>query len=165
MHETTSSSLLGHFRPQLKYLTGLRFFAALFIFILHASDHGLIAKEFVQNFDLSKAVSFFFVLSGFVLSYAYHSRVVSPSQFYLSRFSRIWPITFSSLLFTLVFLPNYLYLPFSSNLNSSGVIFLSNILCVQSLIPIPSFTSDTMLLRGVFHVNYFFICCFLFLYD
>ena len=67
MHDTTSSSLLGHFRPQLKYLTGLRFFAALFIFILHASDHGLIAKEFVQNFDLSKAVSFFFMLSGFVL--------------------------------------------------------------------------------------------------
>ena len=79
------------------------------------------------------------MLSGFVLSYAYHSRVVSPSQFYLSRLSRIRPITFSSLLFTLVFLPNYLYLTFSPNLNSSGAILLSNLLCVQSLIPIPSF--------------------------
>ena len=138
MRETLSSSP-SHLRPQLKYLTGLRFFAALCIFILHASDHGLIPNDIVHIFDLSKAVSFFFVLSGFVLSYAYHLRIFSLIKFYLSRLSRIWPITFSSLLFTLLFLPQYLYLPSSSDLNNAGLILVSNILCFQSMIPIPSF--------------------------
>ena len=126
-------------RPQLHYLTGLRFLAALCIFFLHASDHGLIPPEAIAQVDLSKSVSFFFVLSGFILSYVYDKKKVYTSKYFLDRILRVWPITFISLLFTLLFLPNYLYLPLPSSVFSPGLVLLSNIFCLQSLIPIPSF--------------------------
>ena len=125
--------------PHLNYLTGLRFLAALCIFSLHASDHGLISSEFIKHIDLSKSVSFFFVLSGFVLSYAYESRTLLISRFYLDRISRVWPITFISLIFTVTLLPTNLYLPFPGSLSNPGWVLLSNIFCLQSLIPIPSY--------------------------
>ena len=126
-------------RPQLHYLTGLRFLAALCIFFLHASDHGLIPPEAIAQVDLSKSVSFFFVLSGFILSYVYHKKKLYSSKYFLDRILRVWPITFISLLFTLLFLPNYLYLPLPSSVFSPGLVLLSNLFCLQSLIPIPSF--------------------------
>ena len=120
-------------------LTSLRFFAAALVYILHASNHGLVTLKLLQYIDLSKAVSFFFLLSGFVLSYAYSERRVFLFKFYASRFLRIWPVTFLSLFVTIIFLPNYIYLPSPSSQFSSGLVLLTNILCVQSLIPIPSF--------------------------
>ena len=133
-YSSTSSS-----RPQLHYLTGLRFLAALCIFLLHASDHGFVSHQLSTYFDFSKSVSFFFVLSGFVLSYAYHSKKLILPIFYLDRISRVWPITFISLIFTVLFLPSNLYLPFPQSSSSPALVLFSNILCLQSLIPIPSF--------------------------
>ena len=124
-------------RPRLNSLTSLRFFAALLIFILHSKDHGLIPLSFLESFDLSKSVSFFFVLSGFVLTYSYHRRHYSIPRFYCHRFARIWPITFFLLLSILIFLPQSLFLPVNSSFPSFFLILLSHIFLLQSIIPIP----------------------------
>ena len=126
-------------RPHIKSLTSLRFLAALLIFFLHAANHGLISSSYFGSFDLSKSVCFFFVLSGFVLGYAYYDRAFSVRTFYIARFLRVWPATFSALLFVIAFLPRFIYFP---NVESSFayylLTFVVNILCLQSLIPIPS---------------------------
>ena len=123
-------------RPRLNSLTSLRFFAALLIFILHSKDHGLIPLSFLESFDLSKSVSFFFVLSGFVLTYSYHRRHYSIPRFYCHRFARIWPITFFCFcLFSFFCLSLYFY-----QLTPAFLLFLtllSHIFLLQSIIPIP----------------------------
>jgi len=42
----------------------------------------------------TNAVAFFFVLSGFILTYVYHERLaqVGVVKFYFARFARIWPL-------------------------------------------------------------------------
>ena len=148
-------------RPHLNYLTGLRFLAAFCIFLLHASDHGLISREINSYLDLSKSVTFFFVLSGFVLSYAYNSKKLYLRKFYLDRLSRVWPITFTSILLTLLLLPANLYLPLPTSSFSTGWILLSNIFCLQSLIPIPSFYFGFNVAVWSISTEIIFIYCFL----
>ena len=120
-------------------LTSLRFFAALFIFFLHASNHSLFPPAIIRHFDFSKAVSFFFVLSGFILTYSYYNKTFSVINFYRLRLSRVWPITFISLLLVCIFLPASIYLPSQNSSVPIVLVFLVHTLCLQSLIPIPSF--------------------------
>lgn len=74
--------------PQLAALTSLRFFAALSIAIFHLQGIG-----FGRAYEpLALGVSFFFVLSGFVLTYAYGGRGdVKLRTFFVNRLARIWP--------------------------------------------------------------------------
>ena len=126
-------------KPRLDSLTSLRFFAALSIFILHASEHNLFKSDVIDTFDFSKAVTFFFVLSGFVLTYAYRGKSMDLLRFYLKRFLRVWPSTLLSLFFVLLILPSALYLPSANSSFHPGVIFISHLLLIHSLIPVPDF--------------------------
>jgi peptidoglycan/LPS O-acetylase OafA/YrhL len=77
-------------------LTGLRFFAALAIVIHHLKGQLLIPAGSLSGFQFSLGVSFFFVLSGFILQYSYRKRLGSAggmnySQFVALRFLRLWP--------------------------------------------------------------------------
>lgn len=67
-------------------IASLRFFAALAVVILHL-QHFL---PFDVTRNLGTAVSFFFVLSGFILTIAYGQQF-SIKQFYLNRVARLWP--------------------------------------------------------------------------
>lgn len=97
-------------------LTSLRFFFSLMVFLSHLN---LLIKN-TQNTFLKwidntifhegyLGVSFFFILSGFILSYSYHDRFlnnsVSKSSFLLNRFTRIYPLHLLTLIlsFPLVF--------------------------------------------------------------
>jgi peptidoglycan/LPS O-acetylase OafA/YrhL len=147
-------------RAYLRPLTSLRFFAALSIFFLHASNHSLFPSELVRQLDLSKAVSFFFVLSGFVLTYAYQNKPFSALSFYYSRLSRVWPITFISLLFVCFFLPASVYLPYSNSSIPIALVFFVHLLCLQSIIPIPSFYFGFNAVSWSISTELFFYSCF-----
>jgi peptidoglycan/LPS O-acetylase OafA/YrhL len=81
----------------LNQLTFTRFIAAIAIVLFHFGTSAFpFNYEFVQLL-LSKAnigVSYFFILSGFVMVIAYSSRikVLKPQEYYLNRFARIYPI-------------------------------------------------------------------------
>ena len=152
-------------RAYLRPLTSLRFFAALSIFFLHASNHSLFPSELVMHLDLSKAVSFFFVLSGFVLTYAYQNKPFSVPSFYFSRLSRIWPITFISLLFVCFFLPASVYLPHPNSSIPIALVFFVHLLCLQSVIPIPSFYFGFNAVSWSISTELFFYSCFPFLFS
>ncbi|UVK54042.1 acyltransferase [Mesorhizobium sp. AR02] len=92
-------------RPQLHNLTALRAFAALSIFIHHLKSFGIDASQSIRNMDLGCAVSFFFVLSGFVLSYSFAGRFFDwrdVRHFVFQRFFRLWPVHMLCSFFALV---------------------------------------------------------------
>ncbi len=120
-------------RPRLDALTGARGPAALMVFAQHAGEAGFL--PFVLPSSL--AVSFFFVLSGFVLVYAYAEKPVLGLRFYRARFARIWPATMLSTLLVLLILPRNLYLPQQLGDWSTGWVLLMVVLMLQSLVPIP----------------------------
>lgn len=78
---------------RLDSLTGMRFFAALLVVLSHATKNFLPAAV-ADFFSLgSVGVSFFFVLSGFVLTWSRKDGQRAGS-FYRNRFARIYPLHF-----------------------------------------------------------------------
>jgi len=87
-------------------LTGVRFFAASYVIVLHTRAGAVLAKHgfihlgrFLQNGYL--AVPLFFMLSGFILAYNYRNQIQARSdafRFWEARFARIWPAYLFSLL-------------------------------------------------------------------
>jgi peptidoglycan/LPS O-acetylase OafA/YrhL len=98
-----------HFRG----LNSLRFFAALFVIIGHIpmnqTSAGLPHPAWGALFYRgAPAVSFFFTLSGFLITYLLleehrRSGTVAVRSFYLRRVCRIWPLYFAVVVFGLLF--------------------------------------------------------------
>ena len=74
-------------------LTGIRFVAALGVFV-----HHILGKLGITFFNCplgDGGVTFFFVLSGFILTYVYANRLTHLGdlrRFYFTRWARIWPL-------------------------------------------------------------------------
>lgn len=87
---------------ELKQLTGLRFFAALHVVLYHnlglAGESVKILPKWLLAINSAgeSAVSFFFILSGFILTYVYtdenESVKTTNKKFLFARLSRIYPI-------------------------------------------------------------------------
>jgi peptidoglycan/LPS O-acetylase OafA/YrhL len=102
-------------RPDLPVLTSLRFWAALVVVLNHldVAQLGYLPKV-VQGWCQSgyEAVTFFFVLSGFILTYVYSSSRERESlnvpvrQFQIARFARIGPAYYLGLI---LLLPPFVY--------------------------------------------------------
>ena len=98
-------------KPQIRSFTGMRFLAAAAVFISHV----LSVFPVIEKGDLplgGAGVSYFFLLSGFILTYVYGRREEGDSlpiprekfsfrKFYLRRFARIWPLHLAALLLNL----------------------------------------------------------------
>lgn len=125
----------------LAQLTSLRFFAALFVVLYHSKD---LAGSFgplgdrILGFGFS-AVSFFFILSGFILTFIYseESTPFSSRLFWIKRLARIYPLFFVGLLldaprvFTYFFAEN----PAPAALAKISLALGANLLMVQAWIP------------------------------
>jgi peptidoglycan/LPS O-acetylase OafA/YrhL len=93
-------------RPRLPALTSVRFFAAFHVALFHLDAMGVITgPRWLKSLAGIGyvGVSFFFVLSGFILVYTYFDRDVGLGEFWQTRFARIYPAYLFSLL---------LYFPF-----------------------------------------------------
>jgi peptidoglycan/LPS O-acetylase OafA/YrhL len=90
-------------RQQLQPLTSLRFFAAIYVVIYHywTSYHLGDVRPLVVELGQT-GVTFFFLLSGFILSYSYDDGGSFPKdrrgRFYLARFARIYPVYIATIL-------------------------------------------------------------------
>ena len=94
---------LDNARPRLPALTSLRFFAALHVVFFHFLAFKILTSQgwFGQISSIGYVgVSFFFVLSGFILVYTYEGRDISARAFWRARFARIYPALAFSLLLT-----------------------------------------------------------------
>ncbi|WP_330172859.1 acyltransferase [Streptomyces sp. NBC_01498] len=80
-------------RDRLPSLTGLRFWAALIVVLYHLSRQvGEIPGLSQATWYGRSGVTFFFVLSGFVLAWTYDGQRVPATVFLWRRFARIWPL-------------------------------------------------------------------------
>lgn len=87
-------------RPPLPALTGLRTLLALLILLFHFTPAGLRSERFpwlslYPLVDIGYVfVSFFFLISGFILSYNYAHRPgpIHAVDFWMARFSRLYPV-------------------------------------------------------------------------
>ncbi|HYF69227.1 MAG TPA: acyltransferase family protein, partial [Ohtaekwangia sp.] len=90
-------------RIYFKNLSALRFFAATAVILHHIEQYKFWAKIPNTWGDVTtdalghKAVSFFFVLSGFLISYLLMEEQkkaghISIKDFYIRRLLRIWPV-------------------------------------------------------------------------
>lgn len=124
----------------IKPLTSLRFFFAFIVFLSHLEWVPKIDKSFSELYDniFSKGyigVSFFFMLSGFILALNYKEKIlkkeISFKEFWVSRIARIYPLHLFTLCYSLIFfLPDLFKQPFFW-LKS----FTANLLLLQSFFP------------------------------
>ncbi len=96
-------------KPALPALTGLRTLLALTILMFHFTPSGLRWERhpWVSLYPLVDIgyvfVSFFFLISGFILSYNYAHREggVRKADFWMARFSRLYPVYLLTMLISL----------------------------------------------------------------
>jgi peptidoglycan/LPS O-acetylase OafA/YrhL len=80
-------------RDRLPSLTGLRFWAALLVVLYHLSSYiGEVQPLGWMVMFGRTGVTFFFVLSGFVLAWTYLDRPTRFEVFLWRRFARLWPL-------------------------------------------------------------------------
>src|SRR5688500_14786651 len=88
-------------KSRLDALAGLRLIAAAVVAVAHLPDvsHdpalGRVGVRLLS--EGLYGLTFFFVLSGFVLAYGYHDRLARPTRaalrgYYVARVARIWPL-------------------------------------------------------------------------
>ena len=79
-------------RDRLPSLTGLRFWAALLVVSYHLHHRiGAVPGSWLVEYGRT-GVTFFFVLSGFVLAWNYLDERTPVAVFAWRRFARIWPL-------------------------------------------------------------------------
>jgi peptidoglycan/LPS O-acetylase OafA/YrhL len=106
----------GKANVPLDALTSLRFFAALAVVFYHSgagfAANSKFAPKCLENLLNNGwlGVPFFFILSGFILSYAHrdiHFDAMELKQFAVARFSRLYPVYLLTLLISAPFAAHY----------------------------------------------------------
>jgi peptidoglycan/LPS O-acetylase OafA/YrhL len=132
-------------------LTSIRFFAALFV-VLHHSAYvflpafsGMFQVPMPKDFGsrmlllMAASVTFFFMLSGYVLSVAYlrDGKAIDKSRFFAARFARVFPLYFVMIvLCTPTVLAGRVHeFGLARGLVKTGIAFVAHIAMVQAWFP------------------------------
>lgn len=149
--------LKGLMKPQhLPVLTSLRFFAAASVVIAHMLQPIMLAP-YPGMPQLALGVSFFFVLSGFILTYA-NADGINIKRFYYGRFARLWPVHLATGLLAFAFLT-----PFLLERPEWHLPILTNILLLQAWVPITGYPFTLNSVSWSISAELFFYLCFPFM--
>ncbi|WP_213523709.1 acyltransferase [Nonlabens sp.] len=152
----------------LKPLTSLRFLFALMVFVSHldflrTSDYHWLRTTYqdilVEGYI---GVSFFFILSGFILTHAYHSKINTSNpenkKFFIARIARIYPLHFVTFL---IAVPLMFW---GQEIDGKGwLLGLSNSTLTQSYVPIKELYFSFNGPSWSISCEFFFYLCFPFL--
>jgi peptidoglycan/LPS O-acetylase OafA/YrhL len=144
---------------KLNALTTLRFFAAASIVIYHMRGfYGVKEESFSQA---PYAISFFFILSGFILTYVYShfkTEETGKKEFLMARIARIWPGHFTYFALTILLT----FIGLTSNLGGVGEALL-NLLMVHAWIPFSQVFYSHNSPSWSISTEFFFYLCFPFI--
>ncbi|MDR2075666.1 MAG: acyltransferase [Desulfovibrio sp.] len=129
----------GYIRPEtLPALTSLRFMAAMMVVFMHTSS--AFGWEFIpRHFIFGLGVSFFFILSGFILTHNYLHRNVPFTTFIQNRWARLWPAHLLWLAAVFILLPPGWWTFDGPGLLSKWVTLVANIFMMHSIVPIQDY--------------------------
>lgn len=129
---------------RIESLTSIRFLAALMVVFSHmgflANSESTLLKSLYDNvfYEGYIGVTFFFILSGFILSFSYTARIknkkIKKIDYIISRFARIYPL---HILTFLISLPLVFYAIYKSS--DEFLTLIPNLLLIQSFIPSSEF--------------------------
>ncbi|UUZ80826.1 acyltransferase [Paenibacillus sp. P26] len=125
----------------LRPLTSFRFIAALFVFGAHLyylkgfPEYKAVYERFLSQGDIG--VTFFFILSGFILTYNYLYKFDTLNKrrlksFYISRIARIYPLHFLTFFLAIPIVYKYMLADPGSIIGKAT----TNLLLIQSFVPI-----------------------------
>jgi peptidoglycan/LPS O-acetylase OafA/YrhL len=152
-----------YFQGNLAQLTSLRFFAALLVLFSHLSilerapgfSGSILSSIFHEGYS---GVSFFFILSGFILEHSYHNRILSGTttkrEYILTRLARVYP------LHLIVALPFIIISATSADGTAIPQAAL-NIFLLQSWIPRADYYFSLNMVSWTLSNEIFFYCMFL----
>ena len=159
MVDKTPENVLSQSGKKLDALTSLRFFAVAMIVVYHCQGAFGQTYNIANFFTLNQAVSFFFVLSGFILVYVYPTLKIKDSgRFYLARFARIWPLHAATFILALLFVPLRPTLR-----ESFPWVILANLTMVQAYVPLYDYFFSFNSVSWAISTEFFFYLCFPFL--
>jgi len=146
---------------KLNALTSLRFVAAAMIVFHHS--HPAFAKydPFIRLAE-DQGVSFFFVLSGFILSYVYPTldSFKAIRHFIVARFARIWPAHIFAFILVLLVVPHQAWLAVPGSTTHGIRKALANICLVQAWIPKAGYYFSFNAPSWSISNEFFFYLCF-----
>lgn len=145
----------------LKALTSLRFVAAFMIVVHHAPS--LLQWDWAhpRQFPFVHGVSFFFVLSGFILAHVYSSKPMPTyGSFLRARFARLWPVHLFALILLVLLVD-----PGSVTFDGPGVfdkwvVLGVNLSMLHSVVPIVSYTFSWNSVSWSISTEFFFYMAF-----
>lgn len=120
---------------RLESLTALRFFGAASIVAAHIQGNLGTSQAWAYPFALEQGVSFFFILSGFILTYVYPDlRGRRIPRFFVARYARILPMAAVALVVYLILVQP----PVRPLLSDRPVTAVLTVLLLHGWIPIPN---------------------------
>lgn len=149
-------------RDRIETLTSLRFFAAVLVAAGHAGFYPGFEYFKFSFINFATGVSFFFVLSGFILSLSYKKMIIKDDygNFLIARFARVWPLHVITGLFCLfIFGPNIFSVYGGDYTNA----FIANVFLVHGWIPFSHFYFSYNAVSWSVSVEFFFYIFFPFL--
>ena len=152
-HQDLSAS---HSGKKLDALTSLRFIAVAMIVVFHSQGQFGQTGNIAEYFTLNQAVSFFFVLSGFVLVYVYPTLngIKDIGRFLLARIARLWPAHAATLVLAL------LLIPLPALRDSFPWILLANLSMVHAWVPLRAYFFSFNSLSWAISTEFFFYLIF-----
>lgn len=146
----------------LKPLTSLRFAAAAMILAWHASNYFPAARG-LASYPLEQGVSFFFVLSGFILTHAYSRRSITFPHFVGLRLARLWPVHLVTAILVILFIrADSQQLP-GTGWFSPWLALASNLTLTHALVPFQLYVFSWNSVSWSISTELFFYLAFLFL--
>lgn len=125
-------------KERIDTLTSLRFFAAALIVVGHGGNLPGFEQFRFTAFNLNNAVSFFFVLSGFIMSLSYYNMDLRKDfkRFISSRFARVYPVhIFLFFVYFFIFGPNI----FIDGAHQYTPVAITNLTLLQSWVPLSKY--------------------------
>ncbi|MDX2108187.1 MAG: acyltransferase [Candidatus Melainabacteria bacterium] len=122
---------------RLESLTSLRFFAALFILLYHARAQFDILTALPEDYEFPQGVTFFFILSGFILTYVYQGLMNSKQNkaFWIRRLARLWPLHLFWLIAPIALLPMSFLFAYKMRDGDFWTALTTNFFLVQTAVP------------------------------
>lgn len=121
----------------------MRFFAATMIVFHHSFKEFGFGVNIPKYFSLNQAVSFFFILSGFILAYVYRSfeDKQSVKRFFIARVARVWPLHITATIISMIIAYKWHWFQLIGNhaIEKFWLPLFTNVFMIHSWIPLKDY--------------------------